>query len=64
MLDDVSAGEIRKRRTFAIISHPDDGLALANEKSFLCRDLEHEISWLGANYQEMIVKVSTNKTVE
>ncbi len=35
MTDDVSAGEIRKRRTFAIISHPDAGKTTLTEKFLL-----------------------------
>src|SRR5688572_14518759 len=35
MLDDVSAGEISKRRTFAIISHPDAGKTTLTEKLLL-----------------------------
>ncbi len=35
MLDDVSAGKIRARRTFAIISHPDAGKTTLTEKLLL-----------------------------
>ena len=35
MKDDVSTGEIRKRRTFAIISHPDAGKTTLTEKLLL-----------------------------
>ncbi len=35
MLDDVNIGEIRKRRTFAIISHPDAGKTTLTEKLLL-----------------------------
>jgi peptide chain release factor 3 len=35
MIDDVSIGEIRKRRTFAIISHPDAGKTTLTEKLLL-----------------------------